>query len=80
MFAPLILGSNPMIFPVLKTGDVDGDNRIILTDFSLFASSYGLASTHPNYKPGADFNNDNQINLIDFSLLASSYGQQGANP
>ncbi|MBC7234517.1 MAG: hypothetical protein H5T69_01655 [Chloroflexi bacterium] len=67
----------PLDMGLLAEGDANLDGRIDVFDFSLLASSYGLAEGQPGYDPRADFDGDGAIQLYDFSLLASNYGLVG---
>ena len=64
----------------LPMGDVNDDNSIDLTDFSIFGSVYGLSPTDLAYNPEANFNEEEEINLSDFSIFASNYNQVGQSP
>jgi|GEM_PF-1915175 len=64
-------------FGLLKTGDVNNDNRISLADLSILSSVYGRDSTSSGYDGRADLNGDTRISLADLSLLSSNYGQTG---
>ncbi len=67
----------PIPVGLLAEGDANLDGRIDILDFSLLASSYGLAEGQPGYDPRADFVGDGAVGLRDFSLLASNYGMSG---
>ena len=64
----------------LPMGDVNDDNSIDLTDFSIFASVYGLFPTDMAYNSSANFNEEEEINLTDFSIFASNYDRIGQAP
>jgi len=57
----------------LRNGDINGDNKVDLADFSLLRTGFGTSSTGP-----ADLNGDGLVNLADFSILRSNFGQSGA--
>jgi hypothetical protein len=67
----------PIRVGLLAEGDANLDGRIDILDFSLLASSYGLAEGQPGYESRADFDGDGAVGLLDFSLLASNYGMSG---
>jgi hypothetical protein len=67
----------PIHVGLLAEGDANLDGHIDILDFSLLASSYGLAEGQPGYDPRADFDGDGAVGLLDFSLLASNYGMAG---
>jgi hypothetical protein len=64
--------------PPLRTGDVSDNNVINISDFSLLAASFGLASGAPGFDPRADLNGDGVVNLTDYTLLAGNFGTAGA--
>ena len=61
----------------LSNGDVNGDNRVNLTDFSQLSAAYGSTTNGPNWNAGADLNGDGRVNLSDFSILSTAYGRIG---
>ena len=61
----------------LREGDVDDNNVVNLTDFSLLAATFGKQAIDTGYDERADFNGDEIVNLLDFSLLATNFGQSG---
>jgi hypothetical protein len=67
----------PIHVGLLAEGDANLDGQIDILDFSLLASSYGLATGQAGYEPRADFDGDGAVGLLDFSLLASNYGMSG---
>jgi hypothetical protein len=56
---------------VRRPGDVNGDGRVTLVDFSLLVVAYNTRAGMENYNPHADFNGDNAVTLADFSILAA---------
>jgi alpha-tubulin suppressor-like RCC1 family protein len=58
-------------------GDLNGDNVVNLTDFDMFATSYGSGPTTANWNPNADLNCDGVVDINDFALLAQDYGLTG---
>jgi parallel beta-helix repeat protein len=64
-------------FGVLRMGDVNNDNAVTLTDFSLIAANYNRAAGQPGYDARADLNGDGVVSIQDFSLMASNYNQRG---
>lgn len=64
----------------LREGDVNNDNAVNITDFSILAAAFGTLSTDVTFDARADLNGDLVININDFSLLAGSFGQAGAAP
>jgi photosystem II stability/assembly factor-like uncharacterized protein len=61
----------------LLPGDVNGDNRITITDLGLLADAFDTTPTDPDWNANADFNCDGKINITDLGLLADSYGKNG---
>ena len=61
----------------LPTGDVNGDNFVDGTDFSLLSGAYGTAKGDPNFNQDADLNGDGYVDGTDFALVSSSYGAAG---
>jgi photosystem II stability/assembly factor-like uncharacterized protein len=75
--ATLASGANTIPFGALRMGDVNDDNAVTLSDFSLLASSFNKASGQTGYDARADLNGDGAVTLADFSLLASNFNQVG---
>jgi len=75
----LASGANTLTVALLG-GDVNNDNAVGLTDFSIMASAYGTSTGGQFFNSAADFNNDGSIGLTDFSILAGSYGLEGEMP
>ncbi len=69
-FLHFIVGTQNISAPILKEhptiGDLNGDDRIDLVDFSIMAYWY----RRPNPPADVDLNGDGVINLTDFSILA----------
>jgi glucose/arabinose dehydrogenase/regulation of enolase protein 1 (concanavalin A-like superfamily) len=61
-----------------KTGDLNGDNAVDITDLSLMLSSYGQTTTqcvtNSAYKCDLSTPGDNTVNIFDLSILLSHYG------
>jgi hypothetical protein len=61
-----------------KTGDINGDNSVNITDLSLLLSSYNQNSTqcvtNNAYKCDLSSPADNIVNIFDLSILLSKYG------
>jgi hypothetical protein len=61
-----------------KTGDINGDNAVNITDLSLLLSSYGQSTTqcitNSAYKCDLSSPADNIVNIFDLSILLSKYG------
>jgi hypothetical protein len=66
-------GSYPFPKDLFCPGDLDYDDVRDLTDFSLFAATYGASQCSPTYLPEADIDGDGEIDLTDFTHFASGY-------
>jgi hypothetical protein len=68
--------------PVPNEGDVNGDDRVALDDFSLFVTAFGRSQGQPGYDPRTDFNQDGVTDIYDFSLFVSqgNFGSRGPLP
>jgi hypothetical protein len=64
--------------PPPKTGDINGDNSVNITDLSLLLSSYGQTTTQcaTNVAFKCDLSSppDGIVNIFDLSILLSHYG------
>jgi photosystem II stability/assembly factor-like uncharacterized protein/type 1 fimbria pilin len=67
-------------FGTLRAGDVNNDNAVSLSDFSILASGFNRVQGQSGFDGRADLNGDGTISLADFSLLASNFNQVGASP
>jgi hypothetical protein len=54
---------------VAASGDINGDGKVNLIDFSVAAFWY----KKPNPPKSADINGDGQVNLVDLSIMASNW-------
>jgi hypothetical protein len=54
--------------------DLNNDDIVNLSDYSLFLSVFGTTPTTPAQE-NADFNGDGQVNLFDYSIFRSYFGQ-----
>jgi hypothetical protein len=62
-----------------KSGDINCDNSVNVTDLSILLSNYGkttaqLASSTPSY-PKADINTSGKVDIADLSALLTGYGK-----
>lgn len=67
--ASFTVGDTNVVVPALTsidTVDVNGDDRVNLTDFSVIAFWYKRSAP----PPAADLNHDGAVTLVDFSILA----------
>ncbi|UCG32468.1 MAG: hypothetical protein JSU68_12475, partial [Phycisphaerales bacterium] len=65
---------------LLRPGDMDGDDRVDLSDFAVFAVCYGSAvsapppSCAPEQSAASDFDGDGDVDLADFATFAANHG------
>ncbi len=62
----------------LLMGDVDDNNYITASDFSMLAASYNKCTNLSNINPNADLNADGCISAVDFSMLIGNYMKVGS--
>jgi hypothetical protein len=65
---------------LMKVGDVNNDNIIDITDFSLLRATFGKVCGDTGYNGNADLTGDCIVDITDFSLLRGNFGQSGAPP
>ena len=53
--------------PTPKPGDLNGDGRVGVIDFSILLSKWNTSD------PAADLNQDGKVNILDFSILLSNW-------
>lgn len=61
------------------SGDLNDDNMINSSDYSLAQSSFGATPTSTNWRELADINKDAIVNTIDISIVAKNLGRIGAS-
>jgi hypothetical protein len=61
----------------LLNGDVNDDNRVNLTDFSLLSAAFRSRPGDSHWNPNADLNRDGTVNLADFSILSANFRLMG---
>jgi hypothetical protein len=75
----LAAGLNDVTFTEpLRLGDVNDNNCIDITDFSLLRAAFGSVPGNPNWDARADLNGDNVVEITDFTLLRGNFGACGA--
>jgi hypothetical protein len=67
----LAKGTNAMYVGPLLAGDLNGDERIDIVDFSLFRGRFGSEDDL------GDLNNSGFVDILDFSLLRTNFGTWG---
>ncbi len=60
------------------TPDFNGDGRVDLSDFLLFASQYGLSRGDEQYDAKYDLDGDGTIGFGDFLIFGRSFGKEGS--
>ena len=64
----------------MRAGDVNDDNLVDSTDFTLLRARFGQACGSPTYDSRADFSSDCLVDITDFTLQRGNFGQSGAPP
>jgi hypothetical protein len=59
------------------TGDVNNDNAVDVTDFSLVRAGFGRSCGDAAYDARADVNGDCTVDVSDFTLVRGNFGQAG---
>jgi hypothetical protein len=78
--ATLGMGSNTVDLGMLKEGDANDDNCVLLVDFSILVTTFAQCTGGGSFDPRADFDLSGCVLLVDFSLLASNFGTCGDAP
>lgn len=63
----------------MLTGDLNEDNVINSSDYSILQQALGSTSSSSNWNANTDFNKDGTINTFDLSLLTKNLGKIGAS-
>ena len=63
-----------------RAGDVNNDNLVDISDFSLLRATFGKACGDTGYNGQGDFTGDCLVDISDFTLLRGNFGQAGAAP
>lgn len=58
------------------TPDFNGDGRVDLSDFLLFASQFGLDHSDEQYDAKYDLDEDGTIGFGDFLIFGRSFGKE----
>ncbi len=76
MFGGLAVTANSILIGPTMPGDVNLDDIVNTTDFSVLADHFNQSGQ--SWMTG-DFNGDGVVNALDFNALASNFGQQPAS-
>lgn len=76
----ITVGANSLALGSFIPGDLNNNNGINITDFSLLNISFGSSEGDANYNFLADMNCDGNVNIIDVSILNIGFGQVGDSP
>jgi hypothetical protein len=71
------IAGGPVDFGLLREGDINDDNCVLLVDFSILAASFGRCAGEPSYDRRADLDENDCVVLVDFSLLSTNFGACG---
>lgn len=63
----------------LTSGDLNEDNVVNSSDYSIVLKAYGATPASSNWNAGADFNKDGVINAFDLSIVSKNLGQTGSS-
>lgn len=63
----------------LTSGDLNEDNTINSSDYSIVQKAYGATSKSSSWNEIADFNKDGVINAFDLSIVSKNLGKIGAS-
>ena len=66
------------ITPQTPGPDFNGDGRVDLSDFLLFASQFGLSRGDEQYDAKYDLDGDGMIGFADFLIFGRSFGKEGS--
>jgi hypothetical protein len=64
-------------FGTTREGDSNGDDVVVIVDFSLLAGAFLTSPASPNWNANCDFDRNGAVVIVDFSLLAGSFLQAG---
>ena len=60
-----------------RAGDVNNDNLVDITDFTLLRATFGLVCGNPGYDGRADFTGNCLVDITDFTLQRGNFGLAG---
>lgn len=62
----------------LLSGDLNEDNTINSSDYSIIQKAFGSISSSDNWNESADFNKDGRVNSFDLAVVTRNLGKTGA--
>lgn len=77
IMSPYITNLNSGNVLTLTTGDVNEDNVINTSDYSIVKTALGTTSTSPNWNSILDFNLDNAVNTVDLAYVVKNMSKTG---
>ena len=63
----------------LLTGDLNDDNSINASDYSIAKTAYGTTTSSKNWNSNVDFNLDGKINVTDLGFITKNFGKVGSS-
>lgn len=63
----------------MLSGDLNDDNAINNTDYSIAKKALGTTSASTNWNENADLNKDGVVNTLDLSIISKNLGKVGAS-
>jgi len=70
-------GSNGITVSAIVLGDLNNNNVINVTDYSLLGAAFGSVTGDANFSFRADLNCNGAVNVTDLSILGLGFGQSG---
>ena len=61
--------------PYPQRGDLNGDNRVDVSDIMAVASHWGATEGSPDYDRGYDLNWDGKVDIVDIMLVVKHWGE-----
>ncbi|MEM7802116.1 MAG: dockerin type I domain-containing protein [Chloroflexota bacterium] len=68
---------NVLEMGVMRSGDINKDNKISALDFSILAGVFNTVDSDPDFDDRSDLNRDGAVTILDFSKLAANYNTAG---
>jgi hypothetical protein len=72
-----VTGNLSGVTATLRTGDVNGDNRVDILDLGLLSDAFNTRIGQSGFNANADLNGDKTVDILDLGLLADNFGQVG---